>query len=328
MEESEDTNNIMSGLDNPSVKAKSKKRSLVERQLETNLTTRVTSPITNNETTNTSRYGRLRHKKADIEFSSQSMSKVLLSPRYDKPPNKKSTYKMNASFSPRKKESKPESIFENQIQNLYSQNMSLSRFGSDEKLPKNSRKAYKRKDLIQMKDDDDSDILLISNMFSPSKSGVKPKSSHVEKSKEKQNFNSRKNGHVDLSSVVKTLDFDGDKNKNVEKRPVKNSDLFDIEASCQYQVGDLAWARMNTYPFWPCIITREPFSSLFVKKKLVGKLSKDIIHVTFFGDNGRRSWILETKLRKFHGLYEFELAREKLPADVSFIWLKFIILML
>ncbi|KAG6463584.1 hypothetical protein O3G_MSEX013956 [Manduca sexta] len=124
------------------------------------------------------------------------------------------------------------------------------------------------------------------------------------------------NGHIDNLSVVKALDFDNKKKKKENKEKVlSKNDLFELEAKCLYQVGDLAWARMGTYPFWPCIVTRDPSNGIFVKKKLFGRIERDIIHVTFFGDNGRRGWIVDNMLKKFMGLAEFESAREKFTPE-------------
>lgn len=27
---------------------------------------------------------------------------------------------------------------------------------------------------------------------------------------------------------------------------------------CSWDIGQLAWARMSIYPFWPCIVSEEP----------------------------------------------------------------------
>lgn len=277
MEESDDNVNSedLRYDDSSSVKAKPKKRSLVERELETNLTARVTSPVTNSDSSSTSRYGRARRLKTDSEFLDTEKATKLKSPnpKVDKSPSKiqSPVYKMHASNSPIRIETpkRPEHSLENQIENIYTENISLSRFGSEEKKNKSSTKKYPkvyiRKDLIQTKDKDSDDtVVLIKNMFSPSNSSKK---SNLNYSSEKYSSNIKKpNGH--LNSVVKTLDFDGNKKKKVvERKSLSKSELFEMEAKCEYQVGDLAWARMGTYPFWPCIITRDPLSEMFVKKK-------------------------------------------------------------
>lgn len=288
MDESEDTmsSDDSKNVNNPSAVKKPRKRSLVERELETNLTARVTSPVTNGDATSTSRYGRSRRLKTDAEFcdTDKAITKAVKSPSFDKTPIKVQSpvYRMHASNSPSRTETPMivslESKIENQIENIYNANMSLSRFGTDEKNQspspvKKFPKVYIRKDLIQSKEKEET-VTLIKNMFSPVKS-CKSANSHLsnvlERSSEKYtlNGNMKQNGYLDTSSVVKTLDFDGKKKRKEMKdgKPLSKSELFDIEAKCVYQVGDLAWARMGTYPFWPCIVTREPGSELFVKKK-------------------------------------------------------------
>ncbi|XP_069362911.1 uncharacterized protein [Maniola hyperantus] len=312
------------------IKAKPKKRSLVERELETSLTARVTSPLTNGDATSTSRYGRARRIKSNSDFcdSEKSAPKLHKTPALDKSPSKVQSpaYKMHASNSPVRIETpKRDMSLENQIENIFNENISLSRFGSEEKAckstTKKSPKVYIRKDLIQSKDKEDDTVVLIKNMFSPSKSAKKSNthlSNYLERSSEKYNMRKPINGYLNTSSVVKTLDFDSKKKKKEEKKAVlSKSELFDLEAQCEYQVGDLAWARMGTYPFWPCIITRDPLSGMFVKKKLFGRIERDVLHVTFFGDNGRRGWIVGTMLRKFLGQLEFEAARANFPPEVK-----------
>lgn len=274
MDESEEnmsTEDVRS-IDSPfSHKSKPKKRSLVERELETNLTARVTSPMTA-EGSSTSRYGRARRLKTDNELESEKLMKPLRIDTKAQP----QAYKMHASNSPIRKESPKRAVsvsssIENQIENIYNENMSLSRFGSADEGKQQSpakkfTKVYIRKDLIQKPDTDT--VVLIKNMFSPVN-----KSSHLnnilERSSEKYSLNGHgiRNGFPDTSSVVKTLDFDGKKKKETKEKAVAKNELFELEASCDYQVGDLAWARVGTYPFWPCIVTREPFTDMFVKKK-------------------------------------------------------------
>lgn len=240
----------------PSPKLKPKKRSLVERELETSLTSRITSPISNQEATNTSRYGRARKFKNYMSTAKDNNDSKFPIPNIEKSPNQAlSAYKMYASNSPTKSQSHR---FDNQIENIYNQNISLSRFCSKERSEKSNSKVYIRKDLIQTRDKEET-IILIKNMFSPNKN---VSNTEMILSSEKIN----KSHEKDVSSVVKTLDFDG-KTKEIQEKRLSPSDLFEQEAQCEYQVGDLVWARMGTYPFWPSIVTREPISNLFIKKK-------------------------------------------------------------
>jgi hypothetical protein len=34
---------------------------------------------------------------------------------------------------------------------------------------------------------------------------------------------------------------------------------------CDWVIGDLAWARLSGYPFWPCMITLDPQEGIFTK---------------------------------------------------------------
>ncbi|CAB3223016.1 unnamed protein product [Arctia plantaginis] len=342
MDESEEnlSSEDIKSTDSPmTVKSKPKKRSLIERELETSLTARITSPVASGDGTNTSRYGRARRLKSEIEQPDvKKVTTELKSPSIEKSPVRAHTqspaYKMHASNSPLKRTESPKNVGEkfldNQIENIYQENISLSRFGNEElnvvaaSPVKKFPKVYIRKDLIQKREPEDT-VNVIQNMFSPTRSVKKSSSTHLnnilERSSERYDLNNKsQNGYIDNSSVVKTLDFDSKKKKRDSKDsnavPSK-SELFDMEAKCQFQVGDLAWARMGSYPFWPSIVTRDPSTGIFVKKKLFGRIERDVIHVTFFGDNGRRGWIVDSMLRKYLGQLEFEAARENFTVEAK-----------
>ncbi|CAH0597788.1 unnamed protein product [Chrysodeixis includens] len=342
MDESEDnlsSEDLKSSVSPLNVKSKPKKRSLIERELETSLTARVTSPVSNGDGTSTSRYGRARRLKTDTELAdAKKVTPELKSPLTDKSPVRQQTqtqspvYKMHASNSPLRTETPKkvgeETFLENQIESIYQENISLSRFGTEEvkaSVPSPAKKfpkVYIRTDLIQKRESEENSKF-IKNMFSLVKSAEKSSSTHLnnilERSSERYSLSNTKqqNGYLDNSSVVKTLDFDGKKKKKDSKdvKGPSKSELFELEAKCAYQVGDLAWARMGTYPFWPCIVTRDPSNGVFVKKKLFGRIERDVIHVTFFGDNGRRGWIVDTMLRKYLGQLEFESTRDNFTPE-------------
>lgn len=290
MDESEDnmSSEDLKVSDSPAtVKPKPKKRSIIERELETSLTSRITSPLSVSDGTSTSRYGRARRLKSEMEqMDFKKVTTELKSPLAEKSPVKTQSpvYRMHASNSPLRSEPPKlvgvETFLENQIVSIYQENISLSRFGNEEvqktspSPAKKFPKVYIRKDLIQKREADEN-VAFIQNMFSPAKSANKSSSTHLnnvlERSSERFSLSTgqQQNGFVDNSSVVKTLDFDSKKKKKKQKdcKTPSKSDLFDLEAKCAYQVGDLAWARMYTYPFWPSIVTRDPATGIFVKKK-------------------------------------------------------------
>lgn len=36
---------------------------------------------------------------------------------------------------------------------------------------------------------------------------------------------------------------------------------------CQWVIGQLAWARVGNFPFWPCVVTLDPISMIYHKLK-------------------------------------------------------------
>ena len=54
-----------------------------------------------------------------------------------------------------------------------------------------------------------------------------------------------------------------------------------------FKLGDLVWAKLNDFPWWPCMVCKEPRS---------GKLFHDHenkMHVQFFGQPPTRDWVLK-----------------------------------
>lgn len=45
---------------------------------------------------------------------------------------------------------------------------------------------------------------------------------------------------------------------NAGDRLVNEDEDLESELPCKYSVGELAWARVGTAPFWPCTFTYDP----------------------------------------------------------------------
>ncbi|NWW41145.1 MSH6 protein, partial [Panurus biarmicus] len=67
--------------------------------------------------------------------------------------------------------------------------------------------------------------------------------------------------------------------------------------SCEYSPGDLVWAKMEGYPWWPCLIYNHPTERTIVRGK--GKSTR--IHVQFFDDNPTRGWVSVKYLKPYKG---------------------------
>ncbi|NXH23175.1 MSH6 protein, partial [Bucco capensis] len=67
--------------------------------------------------------------------------------------------------------------------------------------------------------------------------------------------------------------------------------------SCVYSPGDLVWAKMEGYPWWPCLIYNHPTERTIVRGK--GKSTR--VHVQFFDDSPTRGWVSMKYLRPYKG---------------------------
>ena len=57
----------------------------------------------------------------------------------------------------------------------------------------------------------------------------------------------------------------------------RNGDAdFESEFPCKYSVGELAWARVGTAPFWPCTFTHDPDLKIhsYISKVLANGLAR------------------------------------------------------
>lgn len=68
--------------------------------------------------------------------------------------------------------------------------------------------------------------------------------------------------------------------------------------SSEFQIGDIVWAKVGAFPYWPSLITNDPHTQVY-SKSLPGRTTRLSYHVNFFGDKGRRSWIPQTHLFYF-----------------------------
>nr|KAF6448067.1 mutS-like protein 6 [Rousettus aegyptiacus] len=68
-------------------------------------------------------------------------------------------------------------------------------------------------------------------------------------------------------------------------------------SSCDFSPGDLVWAKMEGYPWWPCLVYNHPFDGTFIREK--GKCAR--VHVQFFDDSPTRGWVSRRLLKPYTG---------------------------
>ena len=57
------------------------------------------------------------------------------------------------------------------------------------------------------------------------------------------------------------------------------------EEVIEYVIGDVIWAKLPDFPWWPGMVCKEPKSGMIFNKL------KDKVHVQFFGDPPTRDWV-------------------------------------
>ena len=73
----------------------------------------------------------------------------------------------------------------------------------------------------------------------------------------------------------------------------------------QHTPGDLVWARVSGYPWWPSMVTNDPIQNMFFKVASTAS-KKCLYHVQFFGSVPERAWINWKNLVKYEDISQFD----------------------
>ncbi|KAF4802440.1 histone-lysine N-methyltransferase NSD3 isoform X2 [Turdus rufiventris] len=71
----------------------------------------------------------------------------------------------------------------------------------------------------------------------------------------------------------------------------------------RFQVGDLVWSKVGTYPWWPCMVSCDP--QLDVHTKINTRGAREY-HVQFFSNQPERAWVHEKRVREYQGHKQYE----------------------
>ncbi|XP_036027239.1 DNA mismatch repair protein Msh6 [Onychomys torridus] len=85
--------------------------------------------------------------------------------------------------------------------------------------------------------------------------------------------------------------------KNLNGGPRRSASPAVPASSCDFSPGDLVWAKMEGYPWWPCLVYDHPFDGTFIRKR--GRTVR--IHVQFFDDSPTRGWVSRRLLKPYTG---------------------------
>ncbi|MBN3318242.1 NSD2 methyltransferase, partial [Atractosteus spatula] len=92
------------------------------------------------------------------------------------------------------------------------------------------------------------------------------------------------------------------------QEPLKESEG---ELSAKFSVGDVVWTKVSGYPWWPCMVTKDPALSNHIKLKAVNSRTSVQYHVQFFGNAPEHGYIFEKSIVPFGGEQQYrELCQE------------------
>lgn len=76
-----------------------------------------------------------------------------------------------------------------------------------------------------------------------------------------------------------------------------------VTTDVKFQVGDLVWSKVGTYPWWPCMVSSDP--QLEVHTKINTRGAREY-HVQFFSNQPERAWVHEKRVREYKGHKQYE----------------------
>lgn len=88
------------------------------------------------------------------------------------------------------------------------------------------------------------------------------------KTRKQQNLMNNSSESIDEINIANAIDETNDSStisNSTEENPSSKVSSPTIE--CQWVVGQLAWARVGNFPFWPCLVTLDPVSMIYCKLK-------------------------------------------------------------
>ncbi|XP_076470902.1 histone-lysine N-methyltransferase NSD2-like [Babylonia areolata] len=92
---------------------------------------------------------------------------------------------------------------------------------------------------------------------------------------------------------------------------------FDVSHPVKWQIGDLLWGHVSGHPWWPGMVSSDPFSGLFTTIKGGNRISR-LYHVQYFGDEAERGWVGEASSMAFEGkqkLMDYGISQIKAAKD-------------
>ncbi|XP_043589908.1 histone-lysine N-methyltransferase NSD2 isoform X4 [Bombus pyrosoma] len=143
------------------------------------------------------------------------------------------------------------------------------------------------------------------------------KNSKMPRNRKYQNSPDSSNDSTDENNTVNDMDDTSDSSTSLSIMEDTTPKLVDSPIQCNWILGQLAWARVGNFPFWPCVITLDPVLMVYHRLKATARSQTLMIHVQYFGDKGRHSWVSSNSMIPFTNLADFKKLSESITAEVK-----------
>ncbi|XP_017756965.1 PREDICTED: histone-lysine N-methyltransferase NSD2 isoform X2 [Eufriesea mexicana] len=100
--------------------------------------------------------------------------------------------------------------------------------------------------------------------------------SKMPKNRKYQHSPDSSNDSTDENNTANDMDDTSDSSINLSIMEEPTPKLVSSSIECNWLLGQLAWARVGNFPFWPCVITLDPVLMVYHKLKDFKKLSESI----------------------------------------------------
>uniref|UniRef100_A0A8K9XM71 Histone-lysine N-methyltransferase NSD3 n=1 Tax=Oncorhynchus mykiss TaxID=8022 RepID=A0A8K9XM71_ONCMY len=94
-----------------------------------------------------------------------------------------------------------------------------------------------------------------------------------------------------------------EKRKKTVREQEEGQDQEQLQEGTVGQVGDLVWAKVGTYPWWPCMVSCDPQMNVHTRINTRGHRE---YHVQFFGSVAERAWVHEKRVVMYQGEHQFD----------------------
>ncbi|XP_029459790.1 histone-lysine N-methyltransferase NSD3 isoform X1 [Rhinatrema bivittatum] len=91
----------------------------------------------------------------------------------------------------------------------------------------------------------------------------------------------------------------------------------EVKTPVWFQVGDLVWSKVGSFPWWPCMVSCDP--QLQVHSRINTRGAREY-HVQFFSNEPERAWVHEKRVREYKGHKQYDqllIESSKLPCNHS-----------